>query len=465
MTLVWDANVCVVCTKPLEKEGSPNGRYFPRSVSLDFASDEVLLPDNNYARTCAECNPALRCSWWNPECNCLWSCIPDTVMERVFCFLDVRDLAKASVVSRRWSFLCQQTSLYKTVDMSSVGRSHQWGGRTRESEGLISIVKRHGHSALSTIKLCGLQRLTPECLGYLGHAAVNLRELHFCNILTLTDDALISIFRNCKRLQNLQLPGCHVVSDQALGEAHQTSISVLNLSRCKFSAEGLRAMLRSDARVARSLRCLNLSNCPNLDEEAVALVAGNAGALRELSLAGLELGGGTLRAVARGCPELEVLDVSADSFMGNDSISDGDVAELTRLKRLRRLELGNLTALTDAGVERLLTSLPALRILNLAGCQSLEFGAKLHERLGRTPLHGLTLASTEATPATLETLSRSPLRTLDVNGCERLTPVVVDYLEAGFKDLRKVDIALCQIGEAHIERLRASRPELEVVHY
>lgn len=471
MTLVWDADVCVVCTKPLGVEGRSHGNYLGtseavRSSGLDFASDEVLLPDKNYTRTCAECNPALRCSWWNPECNCLWSCLPDNVMvTQVFCFLDVRELAKASRVSRRWSFLTQQTSLYRTVDMSSVGRSHQWGGRTKESEGLISLLRRHGQTALSTIKLCGLQRLTPECLGYLGRAAVNLTELHFCNILTLTDHALISIFQNCKKLRNLQLPGCHVVSDQALGEAHQTGISVLNLSRCKFTVDGLRAMLRPGSRVAATLRCLNLSSCPNLEDDAVALVAQQASCLRELSLAGLELGGGTVRAIAEGCPDLEALDIAADDFMGNDEILDDDVAELARLTRLRRLEMGNLTAVTDEGLEKLLKALPGLEVLNLSGCNSLAFGADVHRALGKTSLRGLTLAATEVTSATLETLSRTALHSLDLNGCERLTPDVISYLVAGFKSLRNLDIALCGIAEEDVVRLREQRPGLEVVHY
>lgn len=456
---VWDAGICVICTRPIEVEG--------------FNSKKLLKANcgNTYEQTCAECDPALRCSWWNPGCNCLWSCIPDDVMvTRVFCYLDVRELAVYSRVCRRWASLCQTTALYKSLDLTQVGKCHPYSktgcSQSRESDALVGTLKRHGQTALSTIKLCGVQRLTPASLTAMAQLARNLQELHFCNNLTLEDTSVISIIQNCHNLQNLQCPGCLFLTDEALARTAHSQLQVLNIARCKFTTRGLQRMCDGAGRLASTLRSLNIARCPNLNAAAMAIIGNALRSLEELNVHSVELDGEALRALVKGCGSLRSLDISGDAFFGNDSISDDDLTCLAGLPKLRSLDMEGFTQVTHSGITNLITSLGSLETLNVAGCASILFTDQLHSALESSYLHGLTLSGTDADDGTILALSRLPLRTLDMNGCHQLTSDVIDLFARTFPNLKKLDIGLCSGIEAHrLAWLRKQRPDLKITHY
>lgn len=459
MTSVFsvEAGECVICAQPLEVEG-----YTTKKILRGVGA-------NTYEQTCAECNPAIRCSWWNPGCNCLWSCIPDDVMvKQIFCFFDARELACYSRVCRRWQSLCQTTALYKTVNLERCPpyTARERNSQSRESDALIAILKRHGRTALSTIKLCGLGGLSVESLTAISTLAMNLQELHFCNNLSLRDEAVVSIVQNCHNLRNLQSPGCLCLSDDAIAQVAHSQLRVLNIARCKITISGLRRMCGGSGRLTDTLRSLNIARCPNLNSDAIQVIANTLGQLRDINAHSVELDSTALRALVKGCPSLESLDISADAFFENAAISDDDLVYLAGLNNLRCLAMEGFTEVTAKSIAELLTTLKSLEYLNLSGCVAIAFEEELHTALESSQLQGLTLSGTAANDETVASVSRLPLHCLDLNDCNQLTSDCVDLFARLFRNLKKLDIGLCSGIEAHrLAWLLEQRPDLEVTHY
>ncbi|XP_077840328.1 uncharacterized protein LRRC29 isoform X9 [Macaca mulatta] len=273
-------------------------------------------------------------------------------------------------------------------------------------------------------------------------ALSGLRELNLAGLRDLADLSFNRLSSCAPSLERLSLAYCHLTFE--LGPV-RGSISPQDSSPSQFS---FRNLLRFVQERAGRLRALDLSGT-GLPPEALQALGQVAGLqLQELSLHSCrDL---STEAVATLCfqqPGLTSLDLS-----GCSELTDGALLAVSRgLRHLRRLSLGKLQRLTDAGCTAL-GGLRELQSLNMAEC-CLVRGRELAQALGSvhgapSQLASLSLAHCSSLKDA-SVLSMIPalglsLRVLDLSSCVALTNRTLQAICTYLTHLSVLRLAWCR---------------------
>ena len=189
----------------------------------------------------------------------------------------------------------------------------------------------------------GVTRLLQNC-------GSNLRQLNLSCVTSLTAQDIATLAVCCPRLEQLDLSGC-VVSSQQQQQSQQIP----------EQAQALQAVLQQ----CKQFRVLVLS-ASNYGQFARATFTGVVCSLEKVSFAtlGRLLCDDAVDALSAACPRLQSLSLA--SCM---ALSDFALTALTACPDLCELTLTSCLKLTDAGVCDLLTHCKKLRVLSLVSCR------------------------------------------------------------------------------------------------
>lgn len=255
-------------------------------------------------------------------------------------------------------------------------------------------------------------------------------------ILNLAGTAIrgsaLSRLSKLPRLCGLNLELCREVGDEDLaGLVEAAELQVLVLAGTRVTAAGIEHLCDLPALVA-----LDLEGCEGIHDGACAALARLTGlrglVLRKTAFEKQFITDDGLAQV-RSLDRLELLDLSGNR------VTDAGLESVQALARLRDLDL-SLLAITDAGL-RHLTSLKLLQRLELIYAEG--FAGPL-----LTDACGMSLRELES------------LRELNLTGA-KLSDAGLEWLSS-LPALRRVQLARTTVSAAGAERLRMSRPGLEV---
>ncbi|XP_077840335.1 F-box and leucine-rich repeat protein 13 isoform X11 [Macaca mulatta] len=322
------------------------------------------------------------------------------------------------------------------------------GGGSPTEASFVALIL--GCPALCVLDLSGCNSLftsgtllaQPEMAQSVRQALSGLRELNLAGLRDLADLSFNRLSSCAPSLERLSLAYCHLTFE--LGPV-RGSISPQDSSPSQFS---FRNLLRFVQERAGRLRALDLSGT-GLPPEALQALGQVAGLqLQELSLHSCrDL---STEAVATLCfqqPGLTSLDLS-----GCSELTDGALLAVSRgLRHLRRLSLGKLQRLTDAGCTAL-GGLRELQSLNMAEC-CLVRGRELAQALGSvhgapSQLASLSLAHCSSLKDA-SVLSMIPalglsLRVLDLSSCVALTNRTLQAICTYLTHLSVLRLAWCR---------------------
>ena len=467
----------------------------------------------------------VRRSFWNLSCSCLFSTLPDEILLfDVFSFFDAKQLTVVQGVCTRWRFLSSDRMLWRELDLSSVAAR-------MDDRSLRGLLSKFG-SSLSVLKLCSCSRLTPQLFSASPSpfaSLASLRELHFCSLKAVQDEAVIAIAAAAPLLQHVSLYGCVQLTD--------TAILALTASSPRLEELSLRGLHRITnaalASVGESLRGLNIAGCKLINSEGVKAVAQRCPALERLNAHAINLTDEAVDELTRRCSALSTLHLSSANPFGGNQLTDEAVLHLARLPALTCLNLQGSSNITDAAVVALLSASasPSLIRLNLGGCYRLTdvtVTAIASSRSAATLTHLSLFQCFHVSDAAISQLllSMDALQHLDLHSCVQLTGAVLQIVgsrrageggedgsgsrsssrmsQRGLSDsdseaeeededgvrrrrsrggaeeelkaeeaavfhvpaLTTLDIGSCRhVKAADVEALRATRPQLNIVHY
>ncbi|XP_020031237.2 uncharacterized protein isoform X4 [Castor canadensis] len=419
--------------------------------------------------------------------------LPLEMLTYILSFLPLSDQKEASLVSRAWYCAAQnalrETNVKYNIPVSSASlsaikslglrgiscigltnldgspASHQVlqsvayhlgphlqglclsGGSLSEASFVALIL---GCPALRTLDLSGCNSLftsgmllaQPETAQRVRQALSGLCELILADLRDLTDHSFNQLSSCVPSLERLSLAYCHLTfeRDPTRGSAGAQVSSPFQLS--------FRNLLQFVKEHAGRLRALDLSGT-GLPPEALKALGQVAGLqLRELSLHSCrDL---STEAVATLCcqqPGLTSLDLS-----GCSDLTDGALLAVSRgLQHLRRLSLGKLQRLTDAGCTAL-GALQELQSLDMAEC-CLVSGRELAQALSSghrapPPLTTLRLAYCsslkDASVLSVIPALGPSLRVLDLSSCAALTNRTIQAICTYLTHLSVLRLAWCK---------------------
>lgn len=225
---------------------------------------------------------------------------------------------------------------------------------------------------------------------------------------------------------------CHgtLVEDSQFGQLLKgfPGLFSLDISRTQAYSTQLEEM-------PKGLRVLNLSSSPWISKE-------------------------TIKFIYAFCPDLEQI-----ILQNNVHLNYGFWAELSKFKRLHRLDLSNCTQIQDADLSLILKGVAGLTEISLGKCNKItETGfLELAKKLTRLIKLDVSRSSISGT-ALVEIGSRCRyLTNLNISYCEALTEKGFSALIKSSLALEEIDIKRCAISESAIEEIKRLYPMLILI--
>ncbi|KAF1793117.1 Leucine-rich repeat domain, L domain-like [Phytophthora cactorum] len=319
-------------------------------------------------------------------------------------------LQGARVDLRRWSVIVSDQTLRRIA-----AHNH------RITSTSLKAQKLHGLLADNeSLLLTGADAITDAGLAAIALAVPNLKELAIAGAVRVTDASLRVLSEYCLHLERLDLSALSNVRGAglaALVDRCGASLTHLSLADCPQLGDWV---LRRCFYAAPRLTHLNLSRCPQVNDVLIETLVAQCPHLRKLELRGcLMISDRAIVRIARSSPLLEYIALDRPiGVRGVEHLTDSSCSALGGCPNLRVVLLAGSSALTDAGVQWMVSRCSQLTRLDLTGAIGL----------------------TDATCAALGA-NCPELRSLKINGVKGISDVGLRLLAAGCTKLELVHTA------------------------
>lgn len=340
--------------------------------------------------------------------------IPDKILLKVFEFLDLPDLMRLRIVSRRWrQLLYMAPNIFQRLDLTP------WN-TTITDDALTAITDFVG-SRPQYINISNCFHITDEGFCYMvneigmpGHLKlIKMMSTWEVSAMAIMDLASPSVGRH---LEEIDLSNCRKVNDNVV----QRLIGWSDEARKEHANNDQLNQVGS-----RKLRVLSLSYCKALTDDIMHHIATNAN------------------------ETLESLSLTRCTTITDMGFQYWNYRTFPHLKQL---SLKDCTFLTDKAIISVANAAPHLEVLDLSFCCALLDTAVEVLCLGCQNLQSLDLSfcgsAVSDSSLVAVSLHLRYLESLLVKGCIRVTRAGVDALLSGFSPLTHINISQCR--NAHV---------------
>ncbi|KAL8011920.1 putative IQ motif, EF-hand binding, B-box-type zinc finger, leucine-rich repeat domain superfamily [Plasmopara halstedii] len=334
---------------------------------------------------------------------------------------------------RRWSVIVSDQTLrrlaahntritkIKQKDASIVGQSQQRFPLGEEAVQNLSLSCLNVEDQPTEILLLsGSDAITDVGLAVIAAAVPKLKHLDIGGAGRVTDTSLRLLGEYCPNLERLNLSDLYRVRGAglaALVDRCGASLSHLSLAGCWHLEHWV---LCRCFYAAPRLTHLDLSYCSQVGDEIIKTLARQCPLLRKLELSGcLKISDQGVVWIAQSCRQLEYIALDRPiGVRGVKHFTDLSCSALGLCRRLGVILLAGCRALTDVGVQSMISRCTQLTRLDLTG----------------------VIGLTDATCAAVGTACRE-LRSLRINGVKGISNVGLRHLSAGCTKLELLHVA------------------------
>ncbi|KAG3254521.1 hypothetical protein PI124_g898 [Phytophthora idaei] len=290
----------------------------------------------------------------------------------------------------------------------------------QEAEELSLSYSDTRNQTTESLLLTGADAITDAGLAAIALVVPNLKELAIAGAVRVTDASLRVLSEYCLHLERLDLSALSNVRGAglaALVDRCGASLTHLSLADCPQLGDWV---LRRCFYAAPRLTHLNLSRCPQVNDVLIETLVAQCPYLRKLELRGcLMISDRAIVRIARSSPLLEYIALDRPiGVRGVEHLTDSSCSALGGCPNLRVVLLAGSSALTDAGVQWMVSRCSQLTRLDLTGAIGL----------------------TDATCAALGA-NCPELRSLKINGVKGISDVGLRLLAAGCTKLELLHTA------------------------
>ncbi|KAI5779206.1 hypothetical protein DFH27DRAFT_489227 [Peziza echinospora] len=359
-----------------------------------------------------------------------FSGLPDEIKIKIFQQLPPKQLARVSIVSKRWYELCHDGQLWGTFDATDFYRDIP-------AESLAKIIQDAG-PFVRHLNLRG---------------CINLQH----------DPRIMAIATSCKNLLTANFEGCNFTREVI------HTFAAANPGLLQLNISGQTSVTNTTCRLL-ALKCtrlesLDISWCPSVDSRGIKKIVEACPGLRELRVSEVRrIDEGSVMQAIFNANTLERLYLSCCSAITDDTIRllvEGRHSEIDPLtnrtsappRRLKHLDLSQCSQLTSDALRHLAFNVPHLEGLLLSGCDGLTDDG--FEILFPTvpKLSHLDLEECgQLTNDTLLALSKAPcaatLRHLQLSYCEQMGDAGLIPLVRACPNLMNLEMDNTRVGDA-----------------
>lgn len=407
----------------------------------------------------------------------LISNLPDECLALAFRKLEQGDLARCSLVCRRWMTVDADSRthlilkanedigpilpplLLRFVGLTKLVLKAEKGNPSIDNEGLISIATHC--TQLRKLKLKNCKQITDDGLDAFSKLCVDLRKFS-CGSCGFGGRGLNALLQQCVTLEDLtikrSIKAAHERTPEALSPGGASLRRLCLKDQSTFHLWS--ALVAGSTRLETLILARNGGNWDRVLE--AALLDGRLSELSQVYLERVQISDRGLQAISK-CPKLEALVV----VRANECTDAGLAAIAGGCPGLKRLHVEGWapSQLADPGLNALASQCRQLQELVLVG-NSVTVASLRPLATICLSLERLTLCNSESLgDGEVACLAQGcpSLRRLCIKGCPRVTDLGVISLANGCPSLQKLKIRRCsQVSQQSISFLRTHRPEVHI---
>ncbi|KAL3123399.1 hypothetical protein niasHT_004571 [Heterodera trifolii] len=314
--------------------------------------------------------------------------LPDSLLLRIFFYLNKRDLVSLMLVCRRFGQIANDKTLWEFMNLA---------GRLLDEESIHALFDRQ----LKVLRLASAEIKPLSLFSWYNSQQMTTAQLTHLDLSQAkfgSSDTLLRLLVRCESLQALSLESCELLDEECCRAiANNSALRHLDLVYAKrLTAVGVEVILRACQKLVE----LNLSWAEVDTDAMLAICRLIPSGVRRLNLSGFrQLSSLNDRSVAQlceVCPHLVELDLSDNALLTENCLD----SICNRLKYLRRLTLSRCYGIEPMAFLQLNT----LDELNIFGCITNDGVSLLRNRLAPT-LVNASPYSTVAKPTVGDSVS------------------------------------------------------------
>ncbi|KAM8972109.1 F-box and leucine-rich repeat protein 13 [Pelodytes ibericus] len=284
------------------------------------------------------------------------------VVLKIFGFVDLIDLARCAQVCRSWKIIAQNSSLWSSINFSSV--------RHRIQDKFVINTLRKWRPFVIRLNLRSCSSLHWSAFKGISECK-NLQDLNVSECQSLNDESMRIICEGCPALLYLNLSHTDVTNTSLRVMSRcLLNLQYLSLAYSKqFTDKGLQYL--GSGKGCHKLIYLDLSGCNQISIDGFRFLAAGCTSLQQLKIHDtFTLTDNCILALLEKCQN-----ITSVSLLGSPHLSDAAFKILAQGRKLVKIRIEGNHRITDASIKAISKSCPNLKHIYLADCQKITDAA------------------------------------------------------------------------------------------
>eukprot|EP00079_Xenopus_tropicalis_P023226 XP_012815465.1 PREDICTED: F-box/LRR-repeat protein 13 isoform X2 [Xenopus tropicalis] len=284
--------------------------------------------------------------------------LPPKAVLKIFSFVDLIDLARSAQVCRSWKIISQNSSLWSSIDFSSVRQYVQ-------DKFVVNTLRK---CRLYVIRLnfrscSSLHWPTFKAIG----ECKNLQDLNLSECIHLNDESIRIICEGCPALLYLNISHTDVTNATLrIVSRCLLNLQFLSLAYCrKFTDKGLQYL--GSGKGCPKLIYLDLSGCTQISVDGFTFLAAGCNSLQQLKINDMfTLTDKCITALLEKCQNILSI-----SLLGSPHLSDVAFKVLAQGRKLAKIRIEGNNRITDSSIKAICKFCANLNHIYVADCQKI----------------------------------------------------------------------------------------------
>ncbi|XP_040268915.1 dynein regulatory complex subunit 6 [Bufo bufo] len=373
------------------------------------------------------------------------SLLPQRAVVKIFGFMDLIDLARSAQVCRSWKIITQNSSLWNSIDFSSVQNRIQ-------DKFVINILRKcRPYVIRLNFRVCStLHWSTFKCIG----ECRNLQDLNLSECRNLNEEAVRVICEGCPALLYLNLSHTDITNTTLkYMSRYLLNLQFLSLAYSrKFTDKGLQ-YLRS-GKGCQKIIYLDVSGCTQISVDGFKYIADGCASLQHLRINDMfTLTDNCITMLLEKCQNIVSI-----SLLGSPHLSDAAFKVLAQGRKLVKIRIEGNSRITDGSIKAISRSSPNLNHIYIADCQKItDISLKALASLKNITVLNMADCIRISDPGVrqvVEGSSGNKIRELNLTNCLRVSDLSLLRIAQKCHNLNFLSLRFCEnVTDSGIELL------------
>ncbi|XP_063304225.1 F-box and leucine-rich repeat protein 13 [Pelobates fuscus] len=370
--------------------------------------------------------------------------LPLKVALKIFVHVDLIDLARCAQVCRSWKIITQNSSLWSSIDLSSVRHCIQDKFVVDMLRKCRPYVIRLNLRSCSTLRWRTFKGIS-ECK--------NLQDLNMSDCQNLNDESMKIICEGCPGLLYLNVSHTNITNASLrMISRFLFNLQYLSLAYSrKFTDKGLQYL--GSGKGAHKLIYLDLSGCTQISVDGFRYIAG-CYSLQQLELNDMfTLTDNCVIVLLEKCQN-----ITSVSLLGSPHLTDAAFKVLAQGRKLVKIRIEGNNRITDVSIKTISKSCPSLKHIYLADCQKItDIGLKTVSSLKNITVLNVADCIRISDPGVrqvVEGTSGTKIREINLTNCLRVSDLSLLRIAQKCHNITFLSLRYCEnVTDSGIELL------------